>query len=352
MISKTYTFWGVVRYATWFLLFSFVFIFFPELERLGDVLLLLLAIGILLFYAKTRNNIELIKERPQKVLNLTEKYGFQYESTSDLLVTANLRELGKKDVKFENCIKGDGWQYADYSYAIYRKTKHGSYKSETVHYSILEIKLPRHLPNMLFDSPKTHRRQFRKLFDRSQVHRLEGSFDEHFTTYFPPYYSIDALSIITPEVMQAMIDADSFDIEISGDRLYLYRPLMPVNDIPGLIQKGMSIKEKLMNNIETYRDERLDFADGRKGVSTYGHQLLYNPFRSWPALLVGAGMLAFGIYSYSLGAPIYNEGIGYGVLIIGFTAWDMGKAWHKNRVIRQSYQKYMLRSKERSEKLA
>lgn len=208
----------------------------------------------------------------------------------------NFRAIIDRDATFHTALEGEGWRYGDHTHAVYETTRRSEYKAATVYYSVLEVDLPRALPNMMFDSKKTHKKQFVPLFDRTQLHSLEGSFDQHFATFFPKNYSIDALSIITPEVMQAMIAANQFDFEIIGDKLYLYGPLVPAKQVPEMIKKGIAVHDKLMNNITTYRDERLEGEKGRQGVSAYGAQLRENPYAGWVLGIFGLGIFALGIY--------------------------------------------------------
>ncbi|PLS80769.1 hypothetical protein CYG49_04045 [Candidatus Saccharibacteria bacterium] len=355
MITKTYTFWGAfAKAALTFILLGFVSIFLARTVY-GDIDWIILWIGIFIFgyvmYESRRKEKE-IQGRPEGFVSLAQEYGYEYNTKPDfMLLSQNLQELGERDTTLCNSLTGNGWQYADYSYAVYRRTKHGEYKAENIYYSVLELDLPRALPNLLFDSPKTHRRQFKHTFDSSQVHKLEGNFDKHFITYFPKFYSIDALSIISPEVMQAMIDADEYDIEISGNKLFFYRPLMPVEYIPEMVRKGEAIKQKLLNNIVTYKDERLDGGDGRKGVSMYGHQLRLNPYRALPGLIGGIVLTVVGvIYGLKVGAPVINQASVYGLLITGYSGFSIWRVWYKNRLLDERYRKIHNNKPEKVEK--
>ena len=187
----------------------------------------------------------------------------------------SLADLGsQRDRNSRNQVSTKDWTYCDYSYAVYRKTKNGEYKAATVHYGVMTMKLPRSLPNVFFDSLSSRRRQFRFHFTRNQRHSLEGDFDRYFATYFPEEYTIDSLSFITPDVMLALRAAADYDIEIVGDRLFMYGPLDdPQSQIPDMVPKLAAIKQQLLDNILTYRDERLPFAEGRQRVHMLGANL-------------------------------------------------------------------------------
>jgi hypothetical protein len=186
----------------------------------------------------------------------------------------SLLQLGERDAEFTNCIEAGDWRYGEFSYAVYRSTRNGEQKEETVYYGVMAAELPRVLPNVFFDSKKARGRQFRFHFAGSQVHSLEGDFDEHFVTYFPEDYTIDSMSFITPEVMWAMREAADYDIEISGNQLFLYAPIYhDENRLHDMAGRLLEIKKKLLNNIVTYRDERLPLAEGRKAVAAQGIKL-------------------------------------------------------------------------------
>lgn len=174
-------------------------------------------------------------------------------------------------------------------------------------------------------------------FDTSQKHSLEGNFDKHFTTYFPKFYSIDALSIISPEVMQTLITADEFDIEIHRDTLYLFGALQSPERVKTMITAGKNIRHSLLNNIHTYRDEHLAVADGRKSVSTYGIELRSNPWIELPLALLGVGILVFGIWAADQGASWLNEAVAYGALLTGMSLYTIVSSFKKNRRLDKSY---------------
>ena len=91
------------------------------------------------------------------------------------------------------------------------------------------------------------------------------------------------MSFISPDVMWALREAANYDIEIFEDRLFLYGPLYdPVQEIPDMYQKGMEIKKQLLDNITTYRDERVPFDQGRQRVSGGGISLRLSVF--WKVL--------------------------------------------------------------------
>lgn len=286
------------------------------------------------------------RNRTAKLNELKAKYQLQAAQANQHeipTVPENLREISKRDRLFKNEILSTDWRYADFQHSLYATLKRREYKAADIHYSFLELDLPRILPNMLFDAKKSHGRQFKFEFDTSQRHHLEGNFDTFFDTYFPKFYSIDALSIITPEVMHAMIDAAQYDIEIAKDKLYLYGPLQKPENIPSLIEKGLLIREKLLNNITTYRDERIDVSVGRQRVSILGVSLRKNPYKRIPGMLFALGLFTFGIWSGTQYNQTYlNEGTFYGFFLLSFTVYDFVKLYKHNKYLDGLYTNYQL----------
>ena len=186
---------------------------------------------------------------------------------------------GVRDPIITNVIGMPDWTYGDFRYQTYGKSKHGEYVRSRVYYGVMTTALPRELPHVFFDSIKARRRQFRFHFNNDQRHSLEGDFDKHFVTYFPGGYTIDSMSFISPDVMLKLRDASDYDIEIFGNRLFLYGPLYdPKTQIEDMSAKIAAIKKELLDNILTYRDDRLPYELGRKKVAIQGASLKISRF--------------------------------------------------------------------------
>lgn len=228
----------------------------------------------------TYRNKQKLKRRDTQVAVFTARHHFKLEPLKPgLLATLGAIDdiPNVRDRRVRNVVQGSGWLYYDFSYNLYSRTKSGEFKSAVIYYSVMSVKLPRKLPNVFFDSIKARRRQFRFHFARSQRHSLEGDFDQHFVTYFPEGYTIDAMSFISPDVMWKLREASDYDIEIVGDQLFLYGPLYePEMQISDMAAKILAIKKELLGNILTYRDDRLPYSQGRQTVAAVGASLKVN----------------------------------------------------------------------------
>lgn len=87
-------------------------------------------------------------------------------------------------------------------------------------YVVARIATTNKLPSMILDSKKTE--AVEEFSIPVNFVSLEGDFDEYFSLYCRKDDQINALSIITPDVMQALIQvAPLVDIEISDNYIYL-----------------------------------------------------------------------------------------------------------------------------------
>lgn len=203
-----------------------------------------------------------------------------------ILDGSSLYMIARQSRHYENFIFTNDWEYVEIGFLAKAQSGPKKYRTKMVHYGVMSVKLPRKLPNVVFDSLKHQRRQFRVLFDPKQYIQLEGMFDKYFATYFHQEYTIDSLSFITPEVMEALIEADEYDIEIVHDRLLLFGPTKPdaQAQLEDMSKAVMRIRKKLLNNILTYRDERVPGYEGRQVVARTGMFLQNAPSGIWAEL--------------------------------------------------------------------
>ncbi len=200
---------------------------------------------------------------------------------------ASLLKITDTQIQYDNAITAPDWTYVDLKYATYLETRYGTYRKAVIYYGVMSTDLPRALPNVVFDSLKQRGRQFSTVFDKKQLHSLEGDFDQHFATYFARDYTIDSMSFITPDVMEALIEADDYDIEIVGKQLLIYGSMYePSLQLKEMSEKLGIIKKQLLDNILTYRDERLPFAEGRQTVSAKGMFLKRRRIGIWLVSIV------------------------------------------------------------------
>lgn len=275
-----------------------------------------------------------LRSRSKQIVAFAQTYGYSISADVVPQKTGTFtRVLEPRLQRFHNAIHGNDWRYSDLSYTTVAHTKYGDIDADVVYYSVLELDLPRSLPHMIFDAPQAHGLAFVTEVDEYQRTSLEGDFDQYFVTYFPSKYHIDARSIISPEVMAAMIDSGVSDIEISGKKLYLYSPLIEPKDIKDFIEDGMNIRVKMMDHAVHYRDDRLDTASRDKGrISHFGTSLMPKPKFPWwnivTVIIVGVHLTIVTLYPKEpLNATdvIVYVGMIFGMIM--FTWWDIDKSW-------------------------
>ncbi len=306
MITKRHTVGGYIYVLFWILIaITLVLLNRPKQEGLwlaGAVAMIV--VGII--SARSWYILRSVRNRVGAIARYAADNKLDFDPSGSTFLGADAGSLpyvrNAKDIQTRNVLTGKGWKYCDFSYSHFTKTKYGDLKTSTVYYGVIAAELPRKLPHIFFDSLNARGRQFRLHFASGQRFVPEGGFDRHFTTYFPAGYTVDSLSIISPDVMWALQEADAYDVEIVGNRVLLYGPLFdPAKQIPDMVAKITKIKQELVDNILTYRDERLPYEVGRQRVA-YGAVSLRRS-RFW---LVAQILLVVVLYSIIAAVLIFR----------------------------------------------
>lgn len=131
----------------------------------------------------------------------------------------------------------------------------GSGKNRTTHYyTVARVELARTFPHLILDSKSTW--AIREHGNATQRIGLEGDFDKHFSLYCLPNEQIEALSIITPDVMQTLIDANKpQDIEIVDNYLYFMcaHDRRDAAGLPPLLVSVDALAEQIAHKAKTIR---------------------------------------------------------------------------------------------------
>jgi hypothetical protein len=190
------------------------------------------------------------------------------------------------------------------TFDFYQQTKNGEYLSKQVFYLVLKLPLIRILPHVLFDSKDAKKRQFKYLYIQAQKIDMQPPFAAVFDTYGPLGYTIDTLSFITPELMQALLDCQQYDIEIVDNNLLLYAPLLLTAEIPGFIERGKTLAAQVNDNIENYRDDRLSGDARRTSVTTFARSLMISPLHH----IIFSVLLGLTLTTIVIGAVYVDPG--------------------------------------------
>lgn len=255
VLSKTLQTVGIALAVT-AIVMVFVLIFAGRGEALG--ILLPVAMGALIFIAYVFAN-------RKKIQRHAKLYKFALANNAQFI--ANAKDPGYSGAIFDHghgrtittaIVLPDSTEIGNYMYV----TGSGKSRSEH-HWGYVRVKLVRRLPHMLLDAKSNN--IFGKLsnlpqsFGR-QTLSLEGDFDKYFTLYVPNGYQRDALYVLTPDVMAALVDAGkNFDIEIIDDELFIYGPAIDLG-MQSKIEPLLSVIDRIGNELrdqtDRYRDER------------------------------------------------------------------------------------------------
>jgi hypothetical protein len=201
------------------------------------------------------------RKRYMTLSQLASQRGWRFvqDTTIRMLDGSSLYSLARHDWDYQNHIIGENWEYIKISFKARGQTGFSHLEKRKITYAVMYTGLPRKLPNVVFDSIDHQRKDFRIVFDRGQRMQLEGNFNKYFVTYFGYGYTIDDLSFITPEVMEALIDAREYNVEIVHDSLLLFSQVQsdPEAQILAMSNAIQIIRKKLLNNIVAYRDDRV-----------------------------------------------------------------------------------------------
>jgi hypothetical protein len=232
------------------------------------------------------------------------------------------------------------WQQYEIEVDIYRQTKYGQYLSRQNFYSVFEIQLSRQLPNIMFDSKRAKNEQFKYLYLKSQRISLEGGFDDTFTVYAPEHYAIDTLSFITPEVMLAFRDAHDYDIELAGDRLFMYGPLLlNEQDAARMRELGERLGREINDNIDNYADSYLSGPTRRTSTTQFARRLQRSPLK--PAALLVLSLIVAAAPIALQYAVRRNMGLSditlFGLAFAAKYGWDVFTILRDNKQARASF---------------
>lgn len=134
----------------------------------------------------------------------------------------------------------------------------GSGKNSQIHfYTVAKLGLGKSLPNIVLDSKATYNLQNKN----SQKVSLEGNFDQYFSMYIDKDQQINALSIITPDVMQTLVDLNKrYDVEIFLDNVYfiIEKDHRNAEDVKSLFLAVDALADELLFRARSYRADRVE----------------------------------------------------------------------------------------------
>jgi len=165
-----------------------------------------------------------------KQLNVVATHTPTYKTTMNLTTLYRRAETKVADPYLVNYVDfEEKGSYADLVAPVYKNepTK-GLGKGMPIHYdlfAVYSVQLMGYAPHVYFDSKKAKGKQAALYFAPEQRYSFAGFNDDEIIAYIPPGQGVDALSDVTPDVLEKIVQASKCDIEMVGDRLQLYAPL-------------------------------------------------------------------------------------------------------------------------------
>ena len=196
---------------------------------------------------------EIVKKKRNIFQQFAQDTNWTYTPIAMTQPPTGIRWAGRSP-QYEHAVTGE---FAGSYFVLYKYTYTvGSGKSSSDYpTTVIEFQLPTDFPYMLLDS-KNNSRGAVHIPKASQKISLEGNFDAEFQMYAKDNQQIDALSVITPDVMQTVLDTGSrYDIEIYKNRLYLYAEgdLRSAASIDKLFLGAEKILAELQHKAKTFR---------------------------------------------------------------------------------------------------
>lgn len=189
--------------------------------------------------------------------------GLWFDTKKDLVRTGMIFNRGRSPV-FHTVFSGYAEngkpiEIANYTYVI------GIGKSrQEITWGFIRVDLSRRLPRMVIDGRRNNfvASNLPEIFNESQRLQLEGSFSDFFDVYVPAGYENDALYVLTPDIMALIMDkADGYDIEITGDQLFVYADggfdLQDPTNADRLVDLAKEFQREFEAQTDYYADERV-----------------------------------------------------------------------------------------------
>lgn len=158
-----------------------------------------------------------LKNEAWAIFALTNGWTFDNETPLEVIIPPSL-QFGYSQT-FSPVIQA---QLGDIACDIlaYGTTADSGQRQHVHNYTVGALTLPVALPHMLLLSKKTKVDIERDLQDGENL-KLEGDFNDYFSLQIEKGQEVDALTVITPDVMQKLVDYNQAeDIEILGTNLY------------------------------------------------------------------------------------------------------------------------------------
>lgn len=150
--------------------------------------------------------------------------GLVYEVSPDYSSNGVIFKVGNDNHRTTDLLSGKLYGYPYKLYWHNYTVGHGK-NASFYHYEVMEIVLPKKLPQIFVDykGNNTLGQDILNQFKSRDMIQLEGDFSAHFKVYAIKKYAATVLTILNPAFMTALIDENiDYEIEFIDDRAYIY----------------------------------------------------------------------------------------------------------------------------------
>lgn len=259
-------------------------------KNIGIALLMALFFGLLCYIPAIRLSVRPLWATGKAMRAFADSQNLRYIDTAKPNYKKHFQPAVAKIGLFERQEQIIVGEYNGLAFRSYVNTyRHPfAYRWSRVATRVYELDLPKEFPHIFLRNRNSDNRFFSTVlrhFDDSQRISLEGDFDAYFTTYTHIATTTQALSLLAPNVMQTLIRTNKkFDIEIAGNKLYLYTSDYYVTGDD--LKDMFDTLDSFMNHVE-------------RRLKSWKFTLPNNKHYPYMASRAGAGTIAIGQKYYS-----------------------------------------------------
>jgi hypothetical protein len=166
--------------------------------------------------------IVITKVKHEFMRQFAETNMFTYEFTGSLVGRVGVIFNKGRSIKLEDLITGNFKQYR-FELFNYKYTEGSGKNSHTHYFTVFQIHFDHHVPHLMltkkvFGFPQ----MFASNFSNGKTLNLEGNFNGKFAVTVEKEFEIEALQILTPEIMEGLLSFQGYSFEFFNQDLYIY----------------------------------------------------------------------------------------------------------------------------------
>ena len=121
------------------------------------------------------------------------------------------------------------------------------------HHTVLEIKLPKEVPHLIFNSHQMQGQQFTTHFQSAKEVKKFKDLNDSFDVYMAKAHNLATVSFLSSSVRSALLALRDCDIEFIDDRLLCYAPLLPADKFDQFLRLADDLYKALELSLKKYK---------------------------------------------------------------------------------------------------